>query len=84
MGLIEGDQRGGVYGDGRRVCMKHTMEYTDVVLQSCTPEIYLMLLASVTPVDLICKKDKKICMSFGLVILHQGISLKEITRELYE
>ena len=32
---------------------EHTMQYTDDVLQNCTLEIYIMLLTSVTPINLI-------------------------------
>lgn len=30
---------------------KHTIEYTDIVLYCCTPEIYVMLLTNVTPIN---------------------------------
>lgn len=30
---------------------EHSMEYTDIVLQSCTPEIYIVLLTNVTPIN---------------------------------
>lgn len=34
---------------------KHTVECTDVVLQSCTPETYIILLTNVTLIKLILK-----------------------------
>ena len=42
--VMEGDQMSG---------REHTTEYTDVVLQSGTPEVYTMLLTNVTPTNLI-------------------------------
>ena len=38
---------------------EHTIQYTDDVLQNCTPETYITLLTNVTPVNII-KKSKKI------------------------
>lgn len=39
-------------GDG------HTIEYTGVVLYSCTPEFYIMLLINVASTHLIFKHNK--------------------------
>ena len=35
---------------------EHTIQYTDDVLQNCTPETYIVLLSNVTPVNSIKKK----------------------------
>ena len=32
---------------------EHTIQYTDDVLQNCTPEIYIILLTNVTPINVI-------------------------------
>lgn len=37
--------------------MVDTKEYTDVVLQECAPEVYIMLLNSVTPINVINLKN---------------------------
>ena len=38
---------------------EHTIQYTDDVLQNCTPETYIIALTNVTPVNLNNKKIKK-------------------------
>ena len=30
---------------------EHTMQYTDDILQNCTPETYIILLTNVTPIN---------------------------------
>ena len=30
---------------------EHTMQYTDDILQNCTPETYIILLTDVTPIN---------------------------------
>ena len=35
---------------------KYSMQYTDDVLQNCTLETYIILLANVTPINIILKK----------------------------
>ena len=35
---------------------EHTIQYTDDVLQNCTPETYMILLTNITPI--INKKEK--------------------------
>lgn len=45
--VTEGDQASGG---------EHTIKYTDGVLQSCTPEIYIMQLTNVTLINLIKNK----------------------------
>ena len=35
---------------------KHTIHYTDDVLQNCTPETYIILLTNVTPINQIYLK----------------------------
>ena len=37
---------------------EHAIQYTDDVLQNCTPDTYLILLANVTPINAINKKLK--------------------------
>ena len=37
---------------------KDTIQYTDDVLQNCTPEIYIILLTNVTPINSINNKLK--------------------------
>ena len=37
---------------------EHAIQYTDDVLQNCTPDTYLILLANVTPINAINKKSK--------------------------
>lgn len=53
-------KRGPIYGEGRRVDFggwAH-VEYMDVILYSCTPDIYIKLLIKVVPKNSI-KKEKK-------------------------
>ena len=35
---------------------EHTVQYTDDVLQNCTPETYIILLANITPINSIKTK----------------------------
>ena len=44
-GEDEEDKRGQIQGATRRLGLdgEHTVDYTDAVLQSCPPEIYIML-----------------------------------------
>ena len=37
---------------------EHTIQYTDIVLQNCVPETYILLLANVTPVKFNLKINK--------------------------
>ena len=37
---------------------EHTIQYTNDVLQNCTPETYIILLNNSTPINSINKKDK--------------------------
>ena len=39
---------------------KHTVKYTNGVLQNCTPETYIILLTNVTPINSIKNKIEKI------------------------
>ena len=39
---------------------EHTIQYTDDVLQSCTPETYITLLNNVTPINSIKKLKKEL------------------------
>ena len=57
--VTEGDL---TLGDG------HTMQYTDHLSQKCTPEIYIVLLSNVTPINSInththTHKGKNYCKS---------------------
>ena len=45
--VMEGDQ---IWGG------EHTIQYTDDVLQKCTPETYMILLTNVTPINSITSK----------------------------
>ena len=38
---------------------EHTIQYTDDVLQNCTPETYIILLTNATPIKSIKRKEKK-------------------------
>ena len=38
---------------------EHTIQYTDDVLENCTPETYIILLTNVTPINSIKKKKNK-------------------------
>ena len=38
---------------------EHTIQYTDDVLQNCTPETYIILLTNVTPINSIRKKRQQ-------------------------
>lgn len=52
LGRDEEDTGGQTHGDGRGPDFggEHSGEYTDVRLESCTPEIYLMnIITNVTP-----------------------------------
>ena len=55
-----GDGKVGLNGDGRRLNLggEHTMQYTDEVLQNCTPETYVILLTNVIPMNSIKSKIK--------------------------
>ena len=39
---------------------EHTIQYTDDVLQSCTPETYIILLTNVNPINSIKMKKGEI------------------------
>ena len=43
---------------------KHTIQYTDDVLQNCTPETYVILLTNVTPVNSIENKINIRCTRY--------------------
>ena len=50
---------------------EHTIQYTDDVLWSCTPESHIILLTSVTQINSIKKKKKKWTPSqFGISQQH--------------
>ena len=64
MGKVE-EGTGGINDDGRRLDLggKHTIQYTDDMLSNCTPHTYIILLTSITPINLI-KIKKKLCVCF--------------------
>ena len=47
---MEGDL---IWGDER------TVQYTDNVLQNCTPETYIILLTNVTPINSVTRKKEQ-------------------------
>ena len=51
-GYLKGREgRGGQQGQGGQIHSDRRTEYTDVTLQSCTPEVYITLLAKVPPIN---------------------------------
>ena len=44
---------------------EHTMQYTDDILQNCTPETYIILLTNVTPMNSVKKNKNKLGMKWN-------------------
>ena len=45
---------------------EHTIQYTDEVLQNCTPKVYIILLTNVAPINSIKKKTSSPHTYFGI------------------